>query len=58
VANRSSQGVRVLLLSPARTTEICLYPDSGKVGVYPRRGEGAIYRLADDVDYYEGEHAP
>jgi hypothetical protein len=42
--------------------EICVYPDSGKIGVYGRQaGAGGLrelYRRSDAVDYYEGEEAP
>jgi uncharacterized cupin superfamily protein len=58
VANRSADPARVLMVSNARQSEICFYPDSGKVGVYPRRGEGALYACADAVDYYDGETPP
>jgi uncharacterized cupin superfamily protein len=42
----------VLLLSASRSPETIEYPDSGKVGVRP---PGGIFRLADKVDYWEGE---
>jgi uncharacterized cupin superfamily protein len=60
LANRSGDGVRVLVVSLAGIPEICVYPDSDKVGVYGR-DEGALremHRRSDVVDYYEGEESP
>lgn len=40
-----------------RTTlgvDVCEYPDSGKVGVFPKRG---YFKSASAVDYYDGEEA-
>ncbi len=34
--------------------DVAFYPDSEKIGVWPG-GQGHVYRLADEVDYYEGE---
>ena len=31
-----------------------VYPDSGKLGIWGK-DTNRIYRLDDDVDYYEGE---
>ena len=42
----------ILLLSANREPEAITYPDSGKVGVRP---PGKIFRLADGVDYWDGE---
>jgi uncharacterized cupin superfamily protein len=42
----------VLILSANRSPETVEYPDSGKVGARP---PGGIFRLADKVDYWEGE---
>jgi uncharacterized cupin superfamily protein len=42
----------ILILSASRVPESIEYPDSGKVGVTPPR---KIFRLADAVDYWEGE---
>jgi uncharacterized cupin superfamily protein len=54
VTNRSHSLVRVLMLStiPEVDLSICVYPDSGKVSVYP---PGKIFRLRDAVDYWDGE---
>ena len=42
----------VLMLSAARAPETTEYLDSGKVGARP---PGRIFRMADAVDYWEGE---
>jgi uncharacterized cupin superfamily protein len=42
----------VLILSAQRSPETIEYPDSGKVGVAPPR---KVFKLADAVDYWEGE---
>jgi hypothetical protein len=37
---------------PSRTT----YPDSNKIGIWARAGEGGrLYRLGTKLDYYDGE---
>jgi uncharacterized cupin superfamily protein len=42
----------VLIVSASASLEVSEYPDSGKVGVsHPRK----VFRLADAVDYWEGE---
>ena len=62
IANRSDETVRFLAFSPNGDPDIVLYPDSGKVGAYERLREGgglrALFRRADEVDYYEGEEPP
>jgi uncharacterized cupin superfamily protein len=54
VTNRSDGPVRVAMLStiPEADLSICVYPDSGKISVYP---PGKIFRLRDAVDYWDGE---
>ncbi len=42
----------VVLLSASRAPETTEYPDSAKLGARP---PGKIFRLADAVDYWEGE---
>jgi uncharacterized cupin superfamily protein len=42
----------VLMLSASRAPETVEYPDSGKVGARP---PGKVFRVADAVDYWEGE---
>ena len=62
LANRTDDPVRLLVVSLAGVPEICIYPDSDKIGVYhrsPREGGlRELFRRADAVDYYEGERAP
>jgi uncharacterized cupin superfamily protein len=41
----------VMILSANRAPEVNEYPDSGKVAARP----GGVFRLADAVDYWEGE---
>ena len=49
VANRSAENVRVAIFSTLRKG-FPEYPDAGKVGA-----GGRFFRLADAVDYFEGE---
>ena len=56
VSNRSAADADVLLISEMAETEVCGYPDSGKVGISgPARGR---YRERDAVDYFDGESPP
>ncbi len=52
VTNRFDAPVRILMLSTKATTSVAVYPDSGKVGVWP---PGKLFRLGDAVDYWVGE---
>lgn len=52
VTNRSSEQVRILMVSTKTDTAVAVYPDSGKVGVWPLK---KFFRLEDAVDYYDGE---
>jgi uncharacterized cupin superfamily protein len=52
VTNRSDAPVRVLMFSTRHETAVAVYPDSDKVGVWPL---GKLFRIADAVDYYDGE---
>jgi uncharacterized cupin superfamily protein len=60
--NRTDGDVRLLVVSTNGMPEICVYPDSDKLGVYDRRPEDgglrALFRRSDAVDYYEGEQPP
>jgi uncharacterized cupin superfamily protein len=59
--NETDESARVLWVSELADGEIAEYPDSGKVRVVTRGpsqgGErlAAQFRLADDVDYLDGE---
>lgn len=52
VTNHTDSRVRVLMLSTKRKPAVFVYPDSGKVAVVP---PGGLFRLADEVDYWDGE---
>jgi uncharacterized cupin superfamily protein len=63
VVNRTDEPVRMLVVSLNGVPEICIYPDSDKVGVYGDRvseggGMRELYRRSEAVDYYDGEQAP
>jgi uncharacterized cupin superfamily protein len=61
VRNDTGAPVRVLLLSTASDPEVCVYPDSGKVGVFAgwSRKDGPQVKLLNrpeaNLDYWEGE---
>jgi uncharacterized cupin superfamily protein len=52
LVNESPEVTRVLILSTMREPYGCAYPDSGKVSTF-----GGVFRIADAVDYWEGESA-
>jgi len=64
VQNRSSDDVRVLVVSTMIAPEVNLYPDSGKLMAATRApgaaGEGfqESYRREQATDYWEGEEPP
>jgi uncharacterized cupin superfamily protein len=62
VVNRSDETVRFLAFSTSGEPDVVIYPDSGKLGAFERLPQGgglrAMFRLADTVDYHDGEHAP
>lgn len=64
VLNRSDADVRMLVVSEMNAPEVSVYPDSGKVAAFavaPGSGdEGlkALFRLADEADYWDGESPP
>ena len=45
LANRSDEDVRFLSLSANAAPEICIYPDSGKLGVFGDPIEDSLYEL-------------
>ena len=61
LANRTDEPVRFLALSTNGDPDVVLYPDSGKLGAAERRPDGSglrqFFRLADAVDYWDGESA-
>lgn len=52
LVNESTAVARVLILSTMREPYGCAYPDSGKLSTL-----GGVFRLADAVDYWDGEPA-
>ena len=62
IVNRTAEPVRFLAVSTNGEPDLVLYPDSGKLGAAERRPDGsgllAFFRLADAVDYYDGEQPP
>ncbi|MEO6858478.1 MAG: cupin domain-containing protein [Solirubrobacteraceae bacterium] len=57
VTNHSGARAHVIMFSTAREPSVAVYPDSGKVGVWPGRTEDELMvRQADGhVEYYDGE---
>lgn len=62
LVNRTNDSVRFLAFSTTGEPDIVIRPDSGTVGVYERLADGdglrAVFRMADTVDYFEGETPP
>ncbi len=62
LANRTEGTVRFLAFSSSGEPDIVVYPDSGKLGAFERLPQGgglwAMFRLADTVDYHDGEQPP
>jgi uncharacterized cupin superfamily protein len=62
LANRTDAVVRLLSVSTNGEPDIVLYPDSGKIGPAERRPDGGglrlFFRIADEVDYWDGETPP
>jgi uncharacterized cupin superfamily protein len=61
LVNDGEATARMLAVSTQRP-DVVVYPDSGKLGAFERRPEGGglykLFRLDDEVDYWEGERAP
>jgi uncharacterized cupin superfamily protein len=64
VYNRGEAPVRVLVVSEMNEPEVAVYPDSGKVLARqqapgsPATGLRKLFRISDEVDYWEGELEP
>jgi uncharacterized cupin superfamily protein len=64
VINTTGDPARVLLLSEMNAPDVIVYPDSDKVlarqeaSGTPAEGIRALFRLGDQVDYWEGEVPP
>ena len=52
VTNNGEDVVRIAMISNTDEPSVAFYPDSDKVGVWP---VGKLFRLADEVDYFDGE---
>src|SRR3954451_7389632 len=57
VANFSDEPADVLLVSANREADVCVYPDSGKVGVFSPSMR-SLFSSESEVDYYVGESPP
>ena len=61
VLNATDEAVTFLAISNQQP-DIVVYPDSGKLGSFERSPDGGglkeMFRLADAVDYYDGEEPP
>jgi uncharacterized cupin superfamily protein len=59
VRNHGDAPARVLIFSNLADPEVCVYPDSGKVGVWAGDTVGhklhLMNRVEDNLDYMEGE---
>jgi uncharacterized cupin superfamily protein len=61
VRNDSDAPVRVVMFSTASDPEVCVYPDSGKVGMFAgwSRADGQRVSLMNrpeaNLDYWDGE---
>lgn len=56
VTNHGEQTARVLMFSSGREPAVAVYPDSGKIGVWPGREDDEIMVRRDAaVDYWDGE---
>lgn len=60
LVNRTDAVVRFLSISANADAEVCVYPDSGKVGAYGPGPGGfrELHRQVDAVDYWDGESPP
>ena len=59
VRNETEQIVRVLMVSTLSNPEICVYPDSGKIGAWYENPDGSLTGLRNrpehNIDYFDGE---
>ena len=62
LVNRTDEPVRFLAVSTKGDADVVVYPDSGKLGAFERLPAGGglnrLFRLADAVDYWDGEERP
>ncbi|QKG93994.1 cupin domain-containing protein [Halorubrum salinarum] len=65
VVNDGDEVLRYLVVSTMREPDVTVYPDSEKFGVYvgappgcdAERSLSGYYRIADDVEYWDGEES-
>jgi uncharacterized cupin superfamily protein len=58
VRNGTDEPVRIVIFSTKRAPSVAVYPDSGKLGVWPARGDTPdrlMVRRDSAVDYWAGE---
>lgn len=55
IRNDTDGPVRLLMLSSHADTEICVYPDSGKVGLYAKDRFWKVLDDSAELDYFHGE---
>ena len=58
VTNKTSETLRVMMLSTRMNPAVAVYPDSDKIGVWPVEGGGddqIIVRRSSNVEYLDGE---
>jgi uncharacterized cupin superfamily protein len=57
VRNDTDEPTRVLILSTKQSPDAAVYPDSGKIGIWPGNpaDPGRLFRISSEVDYWDGE---
>jgi uncharacterized cupin superfamily protein len=58
VTNKTSETLRVMMLSTRNNPAVAVYPDSDKIGVWPVEGGGddqIMVRRSSNVEYLDGE---
>lgn len=57
LTNRGDAPARFVMFSSAHEPSVAVYPDSGKIGIWPGREEDVVMLRRTDghVDYYDGE---
>jgi uncharacterized cupin superfamily protein len=56
IVNRSTEPVRLLIMSSKAPLAVVHYPDSGKLGIWTQQGGyEAMLPAAPTIDYWEGE---
>ncbi|MDR0287125.1 MAG: cupin domain-containing protein [Clostridiales bacterium] len=56
ITNKSDSEVLTYIdIDTVPKTDMCIYPKSGKIGVFTNDGFAKLYKLNDDIKYYDGE---